>query len=115
LFSCISNFLYQKLSKIPEDQVAGLAKKHLKEIKSHLRHSKQWVLRLGDGTDESNHRIQYAFNELSTYTGELFHQNEIDTLLQDEQLDAGLDKFKYEWNQIVAEKMEEERLDIPES
>jgi len=43
--------------------------KHFKEVKYHLRHSRDWVLKLGDGTEESNKRMQDAFDELWMYTG----------------------------------------------
>src|SRR5699024_8092805 len=106
LFSAFSYFLYQQLTEVADKQLSGMASKHLKEVKYHLRHSKQWVLRLGDGTDESRERIQDAFEELWTYTDELFYQNEIDKLLQDEGLAADSAKFKSNWKELVGRSEE---------
>src|SRR5699024_8552119 len=97
LFSAFSYFLHQQLTEVADKQLSGMASKHLKEVKYHLRHSKQWVLRLGDGTDESRERIQNAFEELWTYTGELFYQNEIDEFLQEKELAADSATFKSNW------------------
>ena len=115
LFSAFSYFLYQQLTEVEDEQLSGMASKHLKEVKYHLRHSKQWVLRLGDGTDESRERIQDAFEELWTYTDELFYQNEIDKLLQDEGLAADSAKFKSNWKELVGETLKEATLKIPDT
>src|SRR5699024_1776108 len=82
LFSAYSYFLYERLAEVEDVQFRGMINKHLKEVKYHLRHSREWVLRLGDGTDESHERIQKAFDELWTYTDEIFYMNGIDELLQ---------------------------------
>ncbi len=50
--------------------LAGIAQKSLKEAKYHLRHSGEWILRLGDGTKESHEKVQSALSELWRYTGE---------------------------------------------
>lgn len=52
--------------------VAGLAAKAEKEMRYHVRHSGEWIIRLGDGTDESHRRLQQAIDALHRYTGELF-------------------------------------------
>jgi ring-1,2-phenylacetyl-CoA epoxidase subunit PaaC len=71
LFSAFSYFQYEKLKEAADEQFAGMIAKHLKEIKYHLRHSREWVLRLGDGTEESHNRIQESFDELWMYLDEL--------------------------------------------
>lgn len=114
LFSAYSYFLYEQLSEVEDEQFAGMAKKHHKEVKYHLRHSREWVLRLGDGTDESHERIQNAFDDIWTYVGELFYQDEIEDLLQDEQLAADSSGFKSDWKELVVEVLEEATLDVPD-
>jgi len=114
LFSAFSYFLYQQLTEVTDNQLGGMASKHLKEVKYHLRHSKQWVLRLGDGTGESHRRIQDAFDELWTYTGELFYQNEIDEFLQGKELAADSAEFKSGWKELVVGTLEEATLDVPD-
>lgn len=114
LFSAFSYFLYEKLSEVEDEQFAGIIHKHFKEVKYHLRHSREWVLRLGDGTDESHQRIQDAFDELWTYTGELFYQDDIDELLQDEGLATNTNNFKADWKQLVVDTLEEATLEVPD-
>ncbi|HLR76121.1 MAG TPA: 1,2-phenylacetyl-CoA epoxidase subunit PaaC [Balneolaceae bacterium] len=114
LFSSYSNFLYEMLSETKDEQFAGMIKKHHKEIKYHLRHSREWVLRLGDGTEESNRRIQNAFNELWTYTEGLFYMDEMDEMLIDKSLGVDLLSFQEDWKKMIAEVLEEATLNVPD-
>jgi len=114
LFAGFSYFLYKQLSDVEDEQFAGMAQKHLKEVKYHLRHSREWVLRLGDGTDESHERIQNSFDDIWTYIGELFHQDEIEELLQGEKLAADSESFKSDWKELVADTLEEATLEVPD-
>jgi ring-1,2-phenylacetyl-CoA epoxidase subunit PaaC len=115
LFSAFSYFLYQKLIDTVEDeQFNGMLQKHLKEIKYHLRHSREWVLRLGDGTDESHRRIQEAFDEIWMYTGEMFDLDEADRAAIDHKLYVDVNEFKDEWKKLVNETLEEATLTVPD-
>ncbi|MDZ7717167.1 MAG: 1,2-phenylacetyl-CoA epoxidase subunit PaaC [Balneolaceae bacterium] len=114
LFSAFSFFLYQGLAKTEDKQFQGMAEKHLKEIKYHLRHSREWVLRLGDGTDESHQRMQEAFDEIWTFTGELFYMDEVDELLIDKGLGVDTSIFKENWKNLVTDVIEEATLTVPD-
>jgi len=72
LFSTYQFYLYEQLSNSEDQELAGIAQKSLKEVTYHLRWSSEWVIRLGDGTDESHQRMLRAIDELWMYTGELF-------------------------------------------
>lgn len=73
IFSTYQYYLYQRLKDIGSDTtLAAIAEKSLKEITYHIRWSGEWVIRLGDGTDESKHRMEKAIENLWPYTGELF-------------------------------------------
>jgi len=72
LFSTYQFYLYEQLSNSADQELAGIAQKSLKEVTYHLRWSSEWVIRLGDGTDESRQRMRQAIDELWMYTGELF-------------------------------------------
>lgn len=63
--------LYNSLVGCKDEQLSGIAEKGLKEVTYHLRWSSEWVIRLGNGTDESHHRMKRAMEALWTYTGEL--------------------------------------------
>lgn len=71
-FSAYQYQLYQLLQDSSDIQIAAIAEKSFKETAYHLRWSSEWIIRLGDGTDESNRRINSALNELWPFTGEMF-------------------------------------------
>jgi ring-1,2-phenylacetyl-CoA epoxidase subunit PaaC len=64
--------LYGRLQTSADIELAGIAAKSLKEVRYHRQHSSDWVVRLGDGTDESKARMQAALNVLWPYFNELF-------------------------------------------
>ena len=71
-FSVYSLLQMEALTKSSNAELAGVAAKAVKESRYHVRHSAQWVVTLGDGTEESHQRAQRAVNDLWRYTGELF-------------------------------------------
>lgn len=82
LFDVYSFFLYDALQRSSIEALAGIAQKAFKEIRYHLRHSSEWVLRLGDGTEESRNRMQDAVNALWRYTREPFERDDaVDALV----------------------------------
>src|SRR5436189_208979 len=78
---CFDFYFYSDLVKSKDEMLSAIAAKSLKEITYHLRHTASWVERLGDGTEESNTRMQNALNELWRFTGEMFEMNEVDSIL----------------------------------
>lgn len=77
-FSVFSQLQMDALTKSSNAELAGVAAKALKESKYHVRHSAQWVVTLGQGTDESHRRAQRAVDDLWRYTGELFVADDVD-------------------------------------
>lgn len=69
------------LARSNDETLAAVAEKSLKESKYHLRRSSDWMLRLGDGTEESHTRLQHALEELWPYTHELFEMDELEKQL----------------------------------
>ncbi len=76
LFSAYQYPLYQQLYKISDVRLSAIAEKSLKEVTYHLRWSSEWVIRLGQGTEESSRRMNSAVNELWKYSGELITATE---------------------------------------
>ena len=72
LNGCFDYLLFRSLMNSKDDTISGLAAKSLKEVTYHVRHSSDWVIRLGDGTEESHTRMEAALENLWPYTGELF-------------------------------------------
>ena len=77
--------LLPELLQSKDETLAAIAAKAIKETKYHLRRSRDWVLRLGDGTEESHKRTQKAVDALWGYTHELFDMDATEQLLADEE------------------------------
>lgn len=111
-FSAYQSLLYQQLQNHPDEQLAAIAAKSLKEVIYHLRWSSEWVIRLGDGTEESHNRLQQALDLLWMYTGELSEPADYETTV----LQAGsvnISNLKEKWTQKVKEVLEEATLTMP--
>ncbi|MCF6274356.1 MAG: phenylacetate-CoA oxygenase subunit PaaC [Robiginitomaculum sp.] len=72
LFSTMQKLQYEALLEASDISLAAIAEKSLKEIAYHIRFAKSWVLRLGDGTEESRSRMADALDCLWRFTGEMF-------------------------------------------
>lgn len=81
LFDAMHLPLQQALMDSKDAQVAAIAAKAVKEISYQLKTSADWMIRFGDGTEESHRRAQTALDDLWTYTGELFATDEVDAVL----------------------------------
>ena len=114
-FSVYSFLFYSKLSNSKDETLAAISTKSLKEIKYHLTHSKSWVIRLGDGTEESNKRIQKSLNDLWQFTGEFFEMDDIDQKMYKEGIGVNNSSLKSEWDKIVNTTLKESNLIRPEN
>lgn len=115
LFDAYRKLLFDRLINSNNEQIAAIATKALKETKYHLRHSAEWVIRLGDGTEESHNRIQESLNTLWRYTPELFYQDEVEAELKNNGVLPGLDEIQSEWESYVKQIFDEATLSIPEN
>lgn len=75
--------LLDALARSADSRLADIAAKAVKEVTYHVERSADWVVRLGDGTPESQRRMQRAIDALWTYTGEMFAADEVDAVLAD--------------------------------
>ena len=114
LYSAFAWLHYKNLIHTKDETVSGLAEKSLKEITYHLRHCSDWILRLGDGTDESHHRTQQALEELWSYTDELFEMDETDRILIRQNLAIDLKPLQIEWDNIINKVLEQSTLKRPD-
>ena len=78
LFDAYHGLLLERLSRSGDADIAAIAAKSKKEVDYHRRHSADWVIRLGDGTDESHRRAQSALDSMWKYTHELFAPDAVD-------------------------------------
>lgn len=112
-FDVYRKLLFERLLKSTDEQIAAIAEKSLKETKYHVKHSSEWVIRLGDGTEESHNRIQTSVDALWKYTNELFFRNEVDEILENEGIIPSMKGLKEEWTRFVSEIIAEASLTIP--
>jgi ring-1,2-phenylacetyl-CoA epoxidase subunit PaaC len=113
-FSQYEYLLFQELQNSKDKQLAAIAEKSLKEVTYHLRWSSEWVIRLGDGTDESNKRISNAIDELWRYTGEMFIAASYELRAMNDGIDVDVSKLKEQWLNKVKEVFAEATLPVPE-
>ena len=119
--SIVRQFLYaafmapfwRALEKSRDATLAAIAAKAEKETAYHLRHSGEWLIRLGDGTAESHRRAQDALDELWPYTGELFETDAVDEALIAEGIAADPAPLQPEWESAVAAVLDEATLQRP--
>jgi len=112
-FSSYQYLLYQQLVNSSDSQLAAIAEKSLKETTYHLRWSSDWVIRLGDGTEESHARMEKAIDELWMFTGELFDpaDYEANLLVSHTAVDTAL--LKEDWLNKVQSTFSEATLQMP--
>jgi ring-1,2-phenylacetyl-CoA epoxidase subunit PaaC len=109
LFSTFQLARYQALAECPDEIVAGVAGKAVKEVAYHVDHAVRWALRLGDGTDESHTRTQAAIDRLWPYTHEMFEGDDVDRT-------AGADPapLRAAWHESIGGVLVEATLSVPE-
>jgi ring-1,2-phenylacetyl-CoA epoxidase subunit PaaC len=113
LFDAFRKPYYERLQFSTNKQLAAIAEKSLKETKYHLKHSSEWVIRLGDGTDESHSRIQDSLNTLWRYTSELFYSDEVDVEMQKAGVAPNMAEVFEDWKKTVDAVLDEATLQIP--
>jgi ring-1,2-phenylacetyl-CoA epoxidase subunit PaaC len=111
-FDAFRKILFESLQYSSDKQLAAIAEKSLKETKYHLKHSSEWVIRLGDGTEESHLKMQESLNTLWRYTDELFFKDEVDRYLTEKKVIPDLD-LKGVWKENVDHILQLAKLEIP--
>jgi ring-1,2-phenylacetyl-CoA epoxidase subunit PaaC len=114
-FSVYQYFLYEKLQHSKDEQLAAIAAKSLKEVTYHVKWSGEWVIRLGDGTEESNERMQKAIATLWQYTGEMFVPSDYEKALSEENIIPDVSLLKDAWMEKVKAIFAEATQTIPEN
>ncbi len=109
-FSQYQLLLFQQLQQHSDEQLAAIASKAIKETTYHVRWSSEWVIRLGDGTDESHNRMLQAIDELWRYCGELFEPADYESAM-------GIDlaSIKQTWTEKVTAVFDEAKLPVPQN
>jgi ring-1,2-phenylacetyl-CoA epoxidase subunit PaaC len=112
-FSAWQFYLYQELQEGKDSELAAVAEKALKEVTYHLRWSSEWVIRLGDGTEESRARMIRALDELWKFTGEPFMPSPYEQQLIKEGIGPDLSLLRKKWEEKVNDILGQANLSIP--
>ncbi|MFN0033349.1 MAG: 1,2-phenylacetyl-CoA epoxidase subunit PaaC [Flavobacteriales bacterium] len=113
LFANFYWLFLEKLENSNDEFLAAFAAKAKKEVKYHVQHAADWILRMGDGTEESHQRIQKAIDELWEYTPEFFQVDALDNEALSNGVGVDLAALHTSWYKLVSETLTEATLKIP--
>lgn len=105
--------LLEALTRCSDEGISDIAARAVKEVRYHLRHSSQWLVRIGDGTEESHARAQRSLNELWKFTGEMFVPDELDDEVRSVFNGPHLEVLEAQWRADIAAIVAESTLDLP--
>jgi ring-1,2-phenylacetyl-CoA epoxidase subunit PaaC len=114
LFDAFSFHVLEQLQQSSHRDIAGIAAKGFKEVRYHVRHSSEWVVRMGDGTAESHARAQKALDHLWRFTGELFQADDIDKQMALAGIGADVEAIEPKWKAVVSDVCGRATLTIPD-
>ncbi len=115
LFDAYRLPLFEALQHSKDEQLAAIAEKSLKETKYHYRHSAEWVIRLGDGTEESHDRVQKALHTLWRFAADLFLADETEQALEKAGVLPNMKEVKAAWLKNVKSVIQEATLTFPDN
>ena len=115
LFDAFRLPFYTALLDSKDSQIAAIAEKSLKETKYHYRHSAEWVIRLGDGTEESHERVQKSLDLMWRYASDLFIEDDIQKAAEAEGISPSIAEVKAQWKINVESVLETATLKIPDN
>jgi ring-1,2-phenylacetyl-CoA epoxidase subunit PaaC len=113
LFDAWQLGVHEQLTTSADARLAEIANKAIKETRYHLRYSSHWLIRLGDGTEESHRRAQTALEVLWPYVTELFTADELDERMLGEGIGADLQLVQTSWSSVVNDVLVEATLQRP--
>ncbi len=114
-YAAFADLYWRAMMKSADSRLAAIAAKSEKESAYHLRHSSEWIVRLGDGTEESHVRAQAAIDHLWAYTGEMFEIDNSERGLIDAGIAVDAAALRPQWFKTVTEVVSEATLVLPKS
>jgi ring-1,2-phenylacetyl-CoA epoxidase subunit PaaC len=114
-FDLWHSLLLKELLHSSDQRIREISEKALKEVQYHLRRSTGWVLRLGDGTEESHARMQRAADELWQFTGEIFESDLVDEAMVRERVGPDPRRLQAAWLDCVNLTFAEATLALPQT
>jgi ring-1,2-phenylacetyl-CoA epoxidase subunit PaaC len=114
-YAAFADLYWRAMMKSSDATLVAIAAKSEKESAYHLRHSSEWMVRLGDGTEESHRRAQTAVDDLWAYTGEMFQVDESERALIERGVAVDPATLHSQWQQTVSGVVTEATLTLPKS
>jgi ring-1,2-phenylacetyl-CoA epoxidase subunit PaaC len=114
-YAAYADLYWRAMMKSGDATLAAIAAKSEKESAYHLRHSSEWMVRLGDGTEESHRRAQDAVDDLWAYTGEMFAVDESERALIERGVAVDPATLHPQWLATVSGVVTEATLALPKS
>lgn len=113
IFSAWQYVLFERLTRSTDDLVAAVAAKAIKEVSYHRELAAEWVIRLGDGTDESHARTQDGLEWLWRFVPELFDADDTDRAMAARGIGADMSDARPKWESFVLPVLSEATLAVP--
>ena len=114
LFDAFHLLQLEAIEQSNDAELAAIARKALKETTYHAQHSAEWIVRMGDGTDESHSRISAALQRIWPFTGEFFLPAEVDRLAAARGLGPDVQSLREPWLELVREVLAKAQLSLPD-
>ena len=114
LFDAFHLLQLEAIEQSNDAELAAIARKALKETTYHAQHSAEWIVRMGDGTDESHSRISSALQRIWPFTGEFFLPAEVDRLAAARGLGPDVQSLREPWLELVREVLAKAQLSLPD-
>jgi ring-1,2-phenylacetyl-CoA epoxidase subunit PaaC len=114
-YAAFADLYWRAMMKSADTTLAAIAAKSEKESTYHVRHSSEWTVRLGDGTEESHRRAQTAVDDLWAYTGEMFQVDESERALIERGVAVDPATLHPQWLKTISDVMTEATLALPKS
>jgi ring-1,2-phenylacetyl-CoA epoxidase subunit PaaC len=114
-YSAFADLYWRAMMKSADATLAAIAAKSEKESAYHLRHCSEWIVRLGDGTEESHGRTQTGIDHLWAFTGEMFATDDSERGLIDDGVATDPATLRQQWLKTVSAVVSEATLDLPKN
>ena len=114
-YAVFADLYWRAMVKSQDATLAAIAAKSEKESAYHVRHTSEWMVRLGDGTEESHARAQTAIDDLWGFTGEMFETDEAERALTDADIAADPVTLRPSWLKTISEIVSQATLTLPTS
>lgn len=114
-YSVFADLYWRAMMQSDDATLAAIAAKSEKESAYHVRHSSEWMVRLGDGTGESHARVQTAIDDLWAFTGEMFEVDASESALIEAGVAIDPAMLRPQWLRTVSDVVVEATLALPKS